>query len=118
MVKTAICTIVASLCLVVVQTTEASSRLIHSYSTSYCLHGTMADGSYTRRRSVASNFMPFGTKIRLVGRSFYGMRRFIVRDTGSALFDGHLDLWHTSCSNSITWGRRSITFHFGWQRRP
>lgn len=115
MVKTAICTIVASLCLVA--HAQAKSRLIHSYATSYCLHGTMADGSYTRRRSVASNFMPFGTKIRLVGRSFYGMRRFIVRDTGSALFDGHLDLWHTSCSNSINWGHRSIVFHFGWGRR-
>ena len=91
-------------------------RLTHTYATSYCLRGTMADGSYTRRRSIASNFLPMGTKIRLVGRSFFGMRRFVVRDTGSALYDGHVDIWSDSCSRSIRWGRRPIAFHYGWRR--
>jgi 3D (Asp-Asp-Asp) domain-containing protein len=85
-----------------------------TYATSYCLHGTMADGSRTRPRSAASNVLRLGTKIRLVGRSFYGMRRFVIRDTGGALDDGHLDLWHTSCSTSIRWGHRPIAYRLGW----
>lgn len=93
-----------------------AEALTRTYATSYCLHGTMADGSYTRPRSVASNFLPPGSRIRLVGRSFYGMRRFVVRDTGSALRDGHLDLWADSCARSIRWGRRSVSFKLGWAR--
>lgn len=96
---------------------RADAMTLHrTYATSYCLHGTMADGSYTRPRSVASNFLVPGTRIRLVGRSFYGMRRFVVRDTGSALSDGHLDLWADSCGRSIRWGRRAVTFKLGWGR--
>jgi 3D (Asp-Asp-Asp) domain-containing protein len=85
-----------------------------TYATSYCLHGRMADGTYTRRRSAASNVLRLGTKIRLVGRSFYGMRRFVIRDTGGALGDGHLDLWHNRCGASIAWGRRSVRYRIGW----
>lgn len=88
-----------------------------TYATSYCLQGTMADGTRVRARSAASNVHPLGTRIRLVGRPFYGgMRRFVIRDTGGALGDGHLDLWHPSCSASIAWGRRSVRYVIGWRR--
>lgn len=80
-------------------------------ATCYALQGTMADGTKVRRRSVASNVLPLGTKIRLVGRqSFYGLRVFYVRDTGSALGDGHLDFWHPSRARCISWGRRHVAF--------
>lgn len=91
-------------------------RIFRTYATSYCEHGVMRDGSYTRPRSIASNFLPLGARIRLVGRSFFGMRRFVVRDTGGALFDGHVDVWSPSCATSIAWGRRPVSFHIGWAR--
>lgn len=86
------------------------------YATAYCLRGRTASGVYTRPGVVAHNFYPFGTRIRLVGkRSFFGRRRFTVRDTGPALADGHFDLWTGSCSKAVQWGRRSIRFRV---RRP
>lgn len=94
---------------------DASASTIRaSYATSYCLQGTMANGKYVHRRAVAHNFLMPGTKIRLVGRSFYGLRRFVVSDTGPALRDGHFDLWSPSCSRSMTWGARTIRYKIGW----
>lgn len=96
---------------------DAESYTIHrSSATSYCLQGTMANGRYVHRRAVANNFLWPGTKIRLVGRSFYGLRKFVVSDTGPALADGHFDIWSPSCSRSMQWGRRSITYKLGWSK--
>jgi 3D (Asp-Asp-Asp) domain-containing protein len=86
-------------------------------STSYCDTGTMADGSQTRNRSVAMNMLSLGTKILLVGprsRTFYGLRRFVVRDHIG--WGSQLDFWHRSCSASTTWGRRPVRFVLGWWR--
>jgi 3D (Asp-Asp-Asp) domain-containing protein len=87
-----------------------------TYATAYCLHGTMRDGTYTRAGSAASNWLRLGTRITLTGRSFYGRRHFTIRDTGSALGDGHLDLWTASCHTAIQWGKRSVTYRIGWLR--
>ncbi len=92
-------------------------KLYHTYATCYSLSGTMADGSTVRLRSAASNVHRLGTKIRLVGRPFYGgLRRFIIRDTGSALYDGHLDIWWYSYAGCIGWGARPITYKIGWSK--
>lgn len=85
-----------------------------TYATSYCLQGRMADGTFVRPGSAASNVLRLGTRIRLVGRSFFGRRRFTIRDTGGALGDGHLDLWHSSCSTSMAWGARRVRYRLGW----
>lgn len=75
----------------------------------------MADGSGVRLRSAASNVHPLGTKIRLVGRPFYrGLRRFVIRDTGSALYDGHVDIWWYSYRDCLLWGKRPIKYKLGW----
>lgn len=92
-------------------------RLTNTYATCYSLHGTMADGSGVRLRSAASNVLRLGTKIRLVGRPFYrGLRRFVVRDTGGALWDGHVDIWWYNYSDCLAWGRRPINYKIGWGR--
>lgn len=94
----------------------ANSYVKHrTYATCYNLHGVMRDGSYTRARSVASNVHRMGTRIRLIGRSFHGRRRFVVRDTGPALSDGHIDIWYMGFS-CFAWGRRGITYKLGWGR--
>ncbi len=77
-------------------------------STSYCLTGRMADGTQTRAGSVAMNRHPLGTRITLVGVTFQGRRRFVVRDRigwGSAL-----DFWSPSCAQSRQWGRRVVRY--------
>lgn len=81
-----------------------------TYATAYCLSGRMADGSYVRPGSAASNVLRLGTRIRLTGRSFFGRRYFVIRDTGGALGDGHLDLWTSSCGTARAWGHRSVTY--------
>jgi 3D (Asp-Asp-Asp) domain-containing protein len=87
-----------------------------AYATSYCLSGTMANGKQVHKRAIAHNFLRPGTRIRLVGRSFYGRRKFIVSDTGPALRDGHFDIWSESCSKSMHWGSRPIKYKIGWGR--
>lgn len=90
----------------------ASAPVRSAQSTSYCLSGSMADGSRVRRGSVAMNRHPLGTRIRLVGATFNGRRRFVVRDR-----IGHgseLDFWSSSCRVSARWGRRVVRYRLGW----
>jgi 3D (Asp-Asp-Asp) domain-containing protein len=72
----------------------------------------MADGTaVTSRlalRAVASNRLPMHTRIRLIGRTFYGRRRFTVRDTGGAIMQ--LDFFTPSCARAIAWGR--VPLHY------
>ena len=71
----------------------------------------MANGRYVHKRAIAHNFLPRGTRIKLVGkRSFYGRRIYVVSDTGPALRDGHFDIWSESCSRSRLWGVRTIRY--------
>lgn len=91
------------------------AKVYRTSATAYCLQGRTASGTYVNKRTAAHNFLRPGTKIRLVGRPFIGgIRRFIIRDTGSALGDGHLDLWTGSCAAAIQWGRRPVAYKRGW----
>lgn len=91
--------------------------LFHVSTTNYCLHGTMADGSYTRERSAASNMHPLGTRIRIVGRptGHRGMRRYVIRDRIG--WGTSLDLWTPSCGTAIAFGRKNVTYKIGWRKR-
>lgn len=85
----------------------AASAVLSLTSTSYCLQGTMADGTYTRPRSVAMNTLPLGSKIKLISpRSFNGYRIFYVRDRIG--WGSSLDFWSPSCAKSRQWGRRNV----------
>lgn len=85
-------------------------------TTSYCLHGRMADGSYTRPRSAASNQLRLGTKIRLVGKITgpEGMRKYVIRDRIG--YGTELDLWVDSCHTASTFGRRTVHFKMEWTK--
>jgi 3D (Asp-Asp-Asp) domain-containing protein len=91
-------------------------------ATSYCLQGKTASGKQVSKRTAAHNFLfsPFrDVKIRIVGPQPGpgGIRRYIIRDTGPALADGHFDLWSSSCSRSIQFGRRMIKWKMGWRKK-
>lgn len=93
-------------------TDDADARLPErtTYGTCYSLRGTMANGQYVHFGAVASNRLRLGTRIKLINRSFYGRRKFTVKDTGGALWDGHLDFWHPSTSACYAWGRRIVKY--------
>lgn len=81
-------------------------------TTAYCLQGRMADGTFTRPRSAASNTLRLGTKITLNAPGPGGLRRYVIRDR-----IGHgtsLDLWTGSCAEARRFGRRSRSFRIGW----
>lgn len=68
----------------------------------------MADGTYTRRRSIAMNSLPLGTRIKLTGPSYFGLRVFTVRDRIG--WGSELDFWAPSCGQARSWGRRTVRF--------
>lgn len=75
-------------------------------ATAYCLHGTMADGTYTRAGSVAHNGYALGQKLTINGR------RYVVRDRIG--WGTTLDIWMPSCSSAIAFGRRTVRVRVGW----
>lgn len=83
-------------------------------TTAYCQQGIMANGSYTRPQSAASNSLPLGTKIKVVGRTAGpgGNRKYVIRDRIG--YGTSLDLWVGSCASAIGFGRRQTTFKIGW----
>lgn len=83
-----------------------------AHSTAYCLHGRMADGSYTRSGSVAMNSLRLGTKI-TVSRSPTGRHHFTVRDRIG--YGSELDFWVEGCSKARYWGRHRVGFTIGWR---
>jgi 3D (Asp-Asp-Asp) domain-containing protein len=96
-------------------TVAASLAALTANSTAYspCSAGSiMADGTHVRLGSVAMNRHPLGTRITLTSRSFYGMRRFTVRDRIG--YGSDLDFWTPSCRAALAWGRRTVTYRIGW----
>jgi 3D (Asp-Asp-Asp) domain-containing protein len=97
-----------------VVTAVTPAKALAETSTGYCLHGTMADGTYTRAGSVAHNGYPLGTRL-TIKPSPTGQRRFVVRDRIG--YGTQLDFWVPSCSTAISWGRRVVTVRVGWKRK-
>lgn len=86
---------------------DAPTPAVVVQSTAYCLNGRMADGTWTRDGSVASNRHRLGTRIRLT-KPFRGRKRFVVRDRIG--WGTELDLWTPSCSHARWYGRRTARY--------
>lgn len=82
-------------------------------TTSYCLRGRMADGTYTRAGSAAHNGYPLGTRI-TVSPPVFGRALWTVRDRIG--WGTQLDLWNPSCGASLAFGRRVVHVTKGWPR--
>lgn len=89
------------------------SALVAVVATSYCLSGTMADGSPTRHWSAASNSLPLGTRI-WIEPKVRGRHRWTVRDRIG--WGTQLDLWAPSCGQAVAFGRRVLRVRVGWSR--
>ena len=78
-------------------------------ATAYCLRGKTASGGAVRRGIVAADprILPLGSRIQLNAGSYSGT--YTVADTGGAIRGRILDIWVSSCSEAIRFGRKSIT---------
>jgi 3D (Asp-Asp-Asp) domain-containing protein len=57
---------------------------------------------YRIEDTVAANFLPFGTKIRIP--ELFGDRIFIVRDRMNSKYDNRIDIWFNDRENAIKFG--------------
>jgi 3D (Asp-Asp-Asp) domain-containing protein len=62
-----------------------------------------ASGTRVHKGTVASNRLPFGTKLKIEG--FPGVI-FTVEDRGGPAFD--IDIWMLTKSEAFSWGRRTV----------
>jgi 3D (Asp-Asp-Asp) domain-containing protein len=86
-------------------------------STAYspCSSGSiMANGHRTHFGAVAQNAWPLGTRI-TIHPGFAGRHRFVVEDRIG--YGSELDIWTSSCSGALAWGRRSVRVTLGWRRQ-
>jgi len=58
--------------------------------------------------SIAANFLPFGTKVRLPDH--FGDRIFIVRDRMNAKYDYRIDIWMVDKVDARKFGVKSVRF--------
>lgn len=67
-----------------------------------------ASGSRCRPGVIASNFLPFGTKVKIEG---FGDRIFVVEDRMNKRYSKRLDIWFRSHKEAINFGVRKVKFH-------
>jgi 3D (Asp-Asp-Asp) domain-containing protein len=78
-----------------------------------CSSGTvMADGTPTRRGSLAHNGLPLGTRV-WVQPAVFGRHRYTVRDRIG--YGSEADFWTPSCSAAVAFGRRTVQITVGWR---
>lgn len=77
-------------------------------ATAYCLKGRTAIGSAVRRGIVAADprVLPLGSRIQIDAGSYSGT--YTVADTGGAVKGRVLDIWVSSCSEAVRFGRKSV----------
>lgn len=90
--------------------TEKSSTLkaMAFKATAYCLKGKTAMGGAVRRGIVAADprILPLGSRIQITAGSYSGT--YTVADTGGAVRGRVLDIWVSSCSEAVRFGRKSV----------
>ncbi len=83
-------------------------------ATAYCIHGTMANGQYTREGSLAvdPNVIRLGTKVRLAAISSTPVNVdgsvYSASDTGRDIRGNRVDIWMRSCDRALKFGRRLV----------
>lgn len=83
------------------------------HATAYCLHGRMADGTQTRRGSLAHNGYRLGTKL-WATPAVFGRHRWTVRDRIG--YGSEADFWAPlGCQQAIAFGPRVIGLTRGWR---
>lgn len=64
-----------------------------------------ANGSRVRPGTLATNMLPFGTRVRIP--ALYGDKIFIVEDRMNARYQDHMDVWVDDIADARNIGRRN-----------
>jgi len=67
-----------------------------------------ASGTRCRPGVIASNFLPFGTKVKIDG---FGDRIFVVEDRMNKRYSKRIDIWFSDYDNAMKFGVRKIKYH-------
>ena len=67
-----------------------------------------ASGTRCRKGVIASNFLPFGTKVRIEG---FGNRIFVVEDRMNKRYYKRIDIWFSDYQDAMNFGVRKIKYH-------
>lgn len=65
-----------------------------------------ASGSYVRDGVAASNFLPFGTKIRIP--AIFGNRIFAIEDRMHSRYGDRVDIWFADEKEAINFGKQTV----------
>jgi 3D (Asp-Asp-Asp) domain-containing protein len=63
-----------------------------------------AKGTYVRDGIVATNFLPFGTRVKIPG--IYGDKIFIVEDRMNKRYTTNMDIWFADRESALKFGRK------------
>lgn len=66
-----------------------------------------AKGTYVRDGIIATNFLPFGTVIKIP--AIYGDKVFVVEDRMNTRYQNHIDIWFADRNSAIQFGRKRVT---------
>lgn len=69
----------------------------------YSDHGTMANGEWTHDGAIASDDLPFGTRVVINGRTY------VVKDRFGGGYSNAIDIWMPSYDDAIEFGRQYLT---------
>lgn len=69
----------------------------------YTDRGTMASGEWTHDGAIASDDLPFGTRVIINGRTY------VVKDRFGGGYSNAIDIWMPSYEDAIEFGRQYIT---------
>lgn len=69
----------------------------------YTEHGMMANGEWTHEGAIASDDLPFCTKVIINGRTY------VVKDRFGGGYSNAIDIWMPSYDDAINFGRQYIT---------
>lgn len=65
-----------------------------------------ASGTKVHFGTVAANFLPFGTKIKIP--EYFGEKIFIVEDRMASRYQYRIDIWMPSYKEAINFGKRNL----------
>lgn len=65
-----------------------------------------ANGSHVHDGTLAANFLPFGTKVRIP--DYFGDKIFVVEDRMAQRFSTRIDIWYPDRATAMDWGLRTV----------
>jgi len=69
-------------------------------------------GTHMRDGVVATNILPFGTRVKIP--AYYGDKIFVVEDRMNKRYQNHLDIWMAEKTDALSFGRRGTYVEVIW----